>query len=119
MRLLLSPLTAACLVAALLTASGAQAQSLTRMLARSGLVQEDVNIMVQTAATLYSGGTAAVGHDVLWSNPATDAFGVAEIVEVQGDCVRVAYRFQTRRQPATQTVTTRRCKAGDRWVLSD
>lgn len=118
MRLALASLTTGCLIA-LLPATGADAQSLGRALARTGLVQEDVNIMVQTAATLYASGDAAVGRDVIWTNPKTQAFGMAEITEVQGDCVRVAYRFQTRRKPATETIVTRRCRVGGKWVLSD
>lgn len=99
--------------------TGLQAQSLGRTLARTGLVQEDIDIMVRTGSTLYASGNARVGSDVIWSNPGTQAFGMIEIVEVAGDCVRIAYRFQTRRQPKTQNVTTRRCRVGDRWVLSD
>ena len=66
------------------------------MLARTGLVQEDINIMVRTAAPMYASRNAEVGKDVIWSNPKTGAFGMAEILEVDGDCVRLVYRFQTR-----------------------
>lgn len=97
----------------------AQAQSFVKMLGRTGLVQEDVNIMVRTASTLYASGNARVGSDVIWSNPKTGAFGMAEVLDVTGDCVRLAYRFQTRRQSATQSVTIRRCLNDGRWMLAD
>jgi hypothetical protein len=96
-----------------------EAQSVLRTLQRTGLVQEDVNIMVRAGSTLYASGNPRVGSDAIWSNPKTQAFGMAEILEVDLECVRIAYRFQTRRQPKTQTVNTRRCLVGDRWVLSD
>lgn len=118
MRVFGYPLIVA-VVSVLLLPEGAQAQSFVRMLARTGLVQEDVNIMVRTASTLYAAGNPQVGRDVIWSNPKTGAFGMAEVLEVEGDCVRIAYRFQTRRRPATQTVTTRRCLADGRWILAN
>ena len=85
------------------------------------MFQEDINIMVRKASTLYAFGNARIGSDVIWSNRKTGAFGMAEIleVEVEGDCVRLAYRFQTRQQPATQSVTIRRCLTDGRWILSD
>lgn len=89
------------------------------MLARTGLVQEDINIMVRTAAPMYASRNAEVGKDVIWSNPKTGAFGMAEILEVDGDCVRLVYRFQTRSRPTTQVVATRRCLSEGRWILAD
>ena len=102
-----------------ISATSIEAQGIWRTLARTGLVQEDIDIMVRTGATLYASGEAQVGSDVIWSNPQTQAFGMAEILEVDGDCIRIAYRYQTLRQPKTQSVTNRRCLVDNRWILSD
>lgn len=94
------------------------AQGLGRQLSRAGLTQEDVDIMVAEGATLYRNGNAAVGADAIWQNPETDAYGMAEISEVEGDCIRIAYRFKTTRRDGLQTVEIRRCLVDGNWVLS-
>lgn len=101
------------------TVASLEAQSIAGALARTGLVQEDINIMTRAGSTLYATGNARVGSDAIWSNPNTRAFGMVEVIAVQGACVRLAYRFQTRRRPMTQEVITRRCRVEDRWVLSE
>lgn len=97
----------------------AGAASLGQILGRTGMTQEDVNIMVRAGATLYASGTPAVGADTIWSNPQTGAYGMAEIVEAEGNCVKIAYRFRTMRQPAVRTVTTGRCLVDRAWKLSE
>jgi hypothetical protein len=109
----------AALVLSMIAAPIAQAQTLGRILARTGLVQEDINIMVRTGASLYAAGDAEIGSDAIWSNPETRAFGMVEVIEIDANCVRIAHRFRTQQRPATQTVTSRRCRVDNRWVLSD
>ena len=110
---------AAATLTLLLFTGSVGAQSLAGIIARTGLTQDDLGIMSRTAASLYATGEARVGSDAIWSNPATRAFGMVEVVSVEGECVRLAYRFQTRRRPTTQEVVTRRCRVGDRWVLAE
>lgn len=100
------------------TAAPLAAQGLGRQLARSGLTQADVDIMVAEGATLYRNGNATVGADTIWQNPETNAYGMAEITTVDGDCVIIAYRFKTTRQSSLQTVDIRRCLVDGRWLLS-
>jgi hypothetical protein len=101
------------------TVFSAQAETLGRTLARTGLVQEDINIMTRAGASLYASGNAQVGSDAIWSNPETQAFGMVEVLEVDADCVRIAHRFRTQQRQATQTVTSRRCLVDNRWILSE
>ena len=112
-------LFAAATALTLLLVDSAQAQSLGRMLTRTGLVQEDINIMTGAAAELYTAGNARVGDDVIWSNPQTGAFGMIEVIEVEENCVRLAYRFQAARKSTTQTVTIRRCLVDGQWIVSN
>ncbi|MEQ9258127.1 MAG: hypothetical protein RIG84_03420 [Roseovarius sp.] len=74
------PLLAAALLA--LAPQGAEASTLLRQLERSGMTQQDLNIMVQTGSTLYAGGGARAGADTIWSNPETGAFGAVEVASV-------------------------------------
>lgn len=99
--------------------AGAQAQSLGRILDRSGLDQEDLDIMEQTAATLYASGSASVNDAASWTNEQTESRGTVKITGVDGDCISLSHSVQTKREPATRTVDTRRCLIGDQWVLSN
>lgn len=94
------------------------AQGFAKQLARTGLTQEDVNIMVAQGATLYKNGGASVGADTVWQNTATQAHGLAEITEVDGNCIKIAYRFVTTRQTSMQSVEIRRCLSDGQWKLA-
>ncbi|MEM1351554.1 MAG: hypothetical protein AAGF27_04380 [Pseudomonadota bacterium] len=95
------------------------AQGFLQQLERTGLTQEDINIMVERGSTLYRSGGAQVGSDTVWQNVQTGAYGLAEITEVEGTCVRIAYRFITTRRNTLQTILVRRCLQDGRWRLSD
>lgn len=106
-------------VAAVLCASApANSQGFIRQLERTGLTQEDVNIMVDRGAALYRNGGAAPGDDTVWQNTDTGAHGLAEITGVEGNCVRIAYRFITTRRTTLQTIEVRRCLQDGEWLLS-
>lgn len=96
----------------------AQANSVLRQLSRTGLVQEDINIMVQTGGDLYRSGNAVVGSDTVWLNPATGAHGLVEITSVDGNCVGMVYKFRARNKAAIQAVNSRRCLRDNQWVLT-
>ena len=95
------------------------AQSIGKQLARTGLTQEDVNIMVETGSELFVSGNATVGDDTVWQNPETDAHGLAEVLEVADNCVRIAYKFRTTKQPDLRVVSIRRCLVDGKWLLAD
>lgn len=94
------------------------AQGFSQKLARTGLTQADVDIMVAEGSALYRSGNATVGADTVWQNADTGAYGLAKITAVDGDCVTIAYRFRTSRQTTLQTVDIRRCLVDGRWLLS-
>ena len=108
----------AALTAAACIATPLAAQGFIKQLSRIGMTQEDVNLMVAAGAELYTGGNASVGDDTIWQNPQTNAHGLAEITEVDGNCIRIAYRFRTTKQKALQTMETRRCLTNGEWILS-
>lgn len=110
-------LVAICLGAALLSGPVA-ARSIVDMMRRSGLTQEDVNIMTRSGATLYSGRSAVVGNDAIWSNPATRSHGMVEVTGVDGQCVTLRHSFRARGQQRTQELATRRCLTNGTWQLS-
>lgn len=103
---------------ALAPAAQVQANPVVQQLARTGLTQEDINVMVQAGSTLYVGRRASVGDDTIWSNPTTGAHGMIEVTSVQGACVGVDYRFRANDRKRLQTVASRRCLSEGRWVLT-
>ncbi|MDD9727730.1 hypothetical protein PVV74_19985 [Roseovarius sp. SK2] len=102
----------------LLAAHPASANSLLRQIDRTGLTQQDLNIMVRTGGELYVSRKALPGDDTIWSNPETGAYGSVEIASVSGNCVGLNYKFRTRRQARIQTVQTQRCLTDGRWILA-
>lgn len=115
---MLTPRLIALFTALACAAAPLAAQGLGRQLARTGLTQADVDIMVAEGASLYRNGNAQVGADTVWQNAETDTHGLAEITQVEGDCITIAYRFKTTRQTSLQTVEIRRCLVDGRWLLS-
>lgn len=101
-----------------MAAGQAGAESIAKTISRSGLTQEDVNIMTRAGASLYTGGTARVGDDAIWSNPGTNSHGMVEVTAVEGSCVTLAHRFRPANRTRTQTFESRRCLADGKWILS-
>ena len=77
-------------------AAPASANAILRDLDRSGMVQGDVNIMMRSAASLYSEGRGKVGDEVSWKNPNTRADGNAcASLQAQGGRARPRATDQT------------------------
>ncbi len=112
-------ITTGILLGCLFFSTVASAQTIMQMLGRSGLTQEDLNIMSEAASELYASGNAVVGDDTIWANPKTDAYGMSEITEVTGNCVGIAQRFRVDPRSRTRTILVRRCLVEGKWVLSD
>lgn len=88
-------------------------------ISRTGMTQEDINIMTQEASKLYVGGGAVAGSETAWSNPATEAYGTAKIAGVDANCVNIGYIFHTKSRPAPRPMNVRRCKQDGKWILSN
>lgn len=101
-----------------LAAGTASANSIIRDLDRSGLTQDDLNMMMRGASDLYSAGQARVGASTTWSNPATRSQGEVEVTGVAGNCVTLVHRFRPRGAARAQDMRTRRCLTDGVWLLS-
>ncbi|NNU82226.1 hypothetical protein HMH01_17455 [Halovulum dunhuangense] len=117
--LIFSTLFSAGLLFAAGAAQPAFANPLLTGLARTGLSQADVDIMVREGAALYTRGDVQVGDDTVWSNPQTRAHGLVEVTAVAGDCVTLGYKFRTASRAGVQQYVSRRCRMADgRWQLT-
>ncbi|MGR3804968.1 hypothetical protein [Marinibacterium profundimaris] len=97
----------------------AQAQPISQILRRTGLTQADINIMTQSASTLYRGDSRTVGSEADWSNPDTGASGKSMLVAFADDCADVRHTVITQRRPEPQEFTFRNCKTADgNWMLA-
>ncbi|MBB97860.1 MAG: hypothetical protein CML68_25080 [Rhodobacteraceae bacterium] len=99
--------------------SRALAQSMPEILRRTGLSQQDINIMSQAAAPLYRSGTPKVGSSADWSNPDTGASGTATLTAFANRCADIRHVVITTRRPEPQPFVMRNCQNADgAWTLS-
>lgn len=101
-----------------LSASSASANAILRELDRSGLVQSDVNMMMRSAASLYSEGRAKVDDAISWDNPGSRADGTVSISAVDAGCVTLTHRFRPKGVDPARVLRTKRCLVDGIWVLS-
>lgn len=95
------------------------AGTLLDTLRRTGLTQEDINRMTDTAAGLYRSGSPKVGRTVSWTNPETEAKGSVKLVAFRGNCAYLQHFVITTRRPKAQEFRFKQCRtaAGD-WILT-
>ena len=110
-------LLSACAI--LVAVSGAaDAKSLGRILAETGLSSEDFDLMGQYAAGLYQRGTPKTGASVKWANGESGASGTVTLEAVKGDCVSLRHEATAGGRDKPVLIQTRRCKNADGvWVL--
>lgn len=98
---------------------GAQAQSLSRIIADMGLSPEDFNIVNATADQMLAGGTPPVGTERAWMNDATGSKGTIRVRDVRDNCVSLQHVIQPGGTDQTRDIRTRRCQdAGGNWILT-
>ena len=96
----------------------ADAKSLSRILAETGLSSEDFDIMGQYAAGLYERGTPKAGSRAQWSNDSSGAAGTVTLDAVSGKCVSLRHEATAAGKDKPVLIHTRRCKNADGiWVL--
>lgn len=95
------------------------ARSVAQTLRQTGLTQADINLMTQTAATLYQSGAPKVGRTVSWTNADTQAKGSVKLVAFRGDCAYLQHFIITVRRPTSQEFRFKQCRQSDgSWVLT-
>ena len=110
-------LLSACAI--LVTISGAaDAKSLGRILAETGLSSEDFDLMGQYAAGLYKRGSPKTGASSNWANAESGASGTVTLEAVKGNCVSLRHEATAGGRDKPVLIHTRRCKNADGiWVL--
>ena len=110
-----------CLVLGALTlslalAGLAEARSLSKTLARTGLLPQDMQIMTATTDSLFA-GTPVAGARKDWTNAETGSRGNVEIRGFKDGCAVVSHVFRPGGAERTQQVDVIRCRAADGgWV---
>ena len=105
--------------AILIAVSGtADAKSLSRILAETGLSSEDFDLMGLYAAGLYERGSPKTGTSAQWANGDSGASGTVTLQEVKGNCVLLRHEALAGGKDKPVLIHTRRCKNADGvWVL--
>lgn len=107
----------ACAILAVMSGA-ADAKSLSRILAETGLSSEDFDLMGQYAASLYEKGTPKQGASAQWSNDTSGASGTVTLDGVQDNCVAIRHEAMADSKDKPVLIHTRRCKNADGiWVL--
>jgi surface antigen len=111
-------LTLLCLTLLLGTApQHSTAQTLSRILAKSGLTQEDFNLMSTAAGSLYETVTPKVGQSADWKNKETGSFGTVKLTTYKDNCVYLLHKTNPKGQDKVTEIRNRFCKSADgTWV---
>ena len=80
----------------------ADAKSLSRILAETGLSSEDFDMMGQYAAGLYERGTPKAGSRAQWSNDSSGAAGTVTLDAVSGKCVSLRHALSLEKDVAAE-----------------
>ncbi len=95
----------------------ANAQTLSRILAKSGLSPEDFQLMGAAASTLYDVPSPRVGQSEQWKNPDTGSFGTAKLTTFKDGCAYILHKANPKGKDAVTEIRNRFCKSGDgKWV---
>ena len=96
----------------------AEAKSLSRILAETGLSSEDFDLMGQYAAGLYVRGAPQSGSSAKWTNEESGASGTVTLDKFADNCVWLRHEAMAGGGGKPVLIHTRRCKNADGiWVL--
>ncbi|MGR3614803.1 MAG: hypothetical protein ACU0BB_02015 [Paracoccaceae bacterium] len=97
-----------------------QAQSLSRMLAKTGLAPEDFLSMGAAARSLYDRANPSVGSTNSWANKNTGSNGTVKLESLSGGCAVLLHTLRAASKPEPQPIRTKHCKGADgTWHLSN
>ncbi|MGI9368601.1 MAG: hypothetical protein ACR2O2_07155 [Ruegeria sp.] len=101
------------------SASGAQAKSISRIIAEMGLSPEDFQVVSDASDALLKSGTPSVGKERAWSNESTGSKGTVRIRDVRQNCAHLQHFVQPAGADASREIRTRRCRdANGNWILT-
>ncbi|MCV6586637.1 MAG: hypothetical protein OIF47_13985 [Marinibacterium sp.] len=89
----------------------APAQSISSMLAQSGLSPEDFHTMGQAARTLYADTTPVAGASTTWTNPDSGSHGGVTLTGVEGNCVDIQHSVHPQGAEEAREIRNRRCQS--------
>ena len=105
-------------LAAVLSTTEAQAQSIAKILSESGLLPQDFEIMSAQAATLYKNGNPRKGATTRWKNDASRSHGTVELVAIQQNCALLRHIVYPKGIKTAREIRMRRCKTTEgKWIL--
>lgn len=100
-------------------ACAAEAQPLSRIIARMGLSPADFAVVDATVNSLLNSGTVSVGQMRSWTNEQTGSSGTVRVNGVRDNCVRLQHVFQAGNSNNSREVRTRRCRdQNGNWILT-
>ncbi|OED46363.1 hypothetical protein AB838_20360 [Rhodobacteraceae bacterium (ex Bugula neritina AB1)] len=110
-------LTAAAVVA--LVAVSAEANSLSRILAKSGLTPQDTDMMRQAEQSLLAEAGGGAGKQTAWNNPDSGAHGEVQVSSKEGDCLLLQHKAFVKDSQQPKQLRRKFCPSGQDWLLSN
>lgn len=96
----------------------ATAQTISRIIADTGLSPDDFSLMSEAGRQLYDVAAPRVGREKTWSNPDTGSHGVAHLAALQQGCASLQNVFYPKGAAQGREFRTRFCKTAEgKWVL--
>jgi len=107
------------IVCATLASPMAQAKTISRIIAESGLSPEDFDVMTATSEDLLSRDAPQIGREAEWINQDTGSRGTVRIGDVGQNCVTLLHFLRPAGATETRRISTRRCQdESGKWVLA-
>lgn len=98
----------------------AEAKSLSRLLASTGLAPDDFLSMGAAARSLYDRAEPAPGSTASWKNAQTGSKGTVRLEALSGGCAALLHTIEAVGKPEPQPIRTKQCKdANGNWQLSN
>lgn len=101
-----------------LAATGVQSQTLSKMIADTGMSPDDFTMMEAAARGLYAERAPRAGASADWSNPDSGTHGHVVLSAVDGDCVTIRHQVNVKGAAEARKLSARRCRDDQgKWLL--
>jgi hypothetical protein len=101
------------IIGALAFGAAAQAQTISRIIANTGLSPEDFTIMSEAARGLYDVPSPQVGRQKSWSNPDSKSHGTVVLEAMKGGCAEIRHMAYPKAAEQSVEIRNRLCPTAE------
>ena len=112
MKTTISTLLAIALAVSIAPVSGT-AQSLSKIIASTGLSPQDFKLLQAAESQVYETGTPTPGRTADWENKETGSKGTAELMAFKNNCAIIKHVYYPKGAPKAEGFEIQICKSAD------